>query len=566
MMLSLFIVCSIGSQVHYNSSNENIPTPVDGHILAESSIFTYIGGWNHDTVDCIVVDNEGNSYIAGRTLSNNIPQPPEGPAISYSGLSDYYVMKISSAGELVYTSYIGASGIDGSLSMSAGTACAIDVDDLGRVYMTGSTDSYYFPMVNAWDSNYHGFGDGFVLRLDPSGTAFQYSTFIGGNGVDEPTAIKVDDSYNVYIAGFTRSSDFLTQYAYDSTLGGNSDLFLLKLNQNGQLIFSTYVGGSGSEVTYGDSLAVDEGGNAYIVGNTWSSDLPVSNPAFPFKDPYNDLYFWKFNSNGGFEAGLYYGSGSSDHIGGIAVDHLGYIYLCGSGSEIPLDYTIYPYTSWRISMYIAKFSPNTDLLHATGIGGASSTHPYDLTVDDRCSIYVTGRTQASNFPMEDPLDNSYGGEGDCFITKLSNEGDQILFSSFIGGSGEEIGLTMTPTQYGTILVGGVTNSSDLSVVNPLVSEHHNYDGFLIEFDDAWEDTPLLITLPTSTTTTTTITIPTPTTTTTTTTTTSTSQPDPYSPVGIFSDLHIDDVLRVGLVVEIIILFSFVGFIKHRQRQ
>lgn len=556
MLLIILLGVSIQLTGSYTNWIDSPSILIDNSVLSEVTLSSFIGGSLADTVDCVVADDLNNIYIAGRTRSNNIPSDGN-LGFEYSGMNDYYVMKLSSTREIVYATYIGADGYDGSPVIDPLSACSIDVDNLGRVYMTGTTDSYNFPVVNAWEEEHQGFGDCFALRLSPTGNSIEYSTFLGGyDDLDVGTAIKVDDSYNAFICGWTRSSTFPTLQAHDYNLGGNSDVFLLKLSSSGQLVFSTYVGGSDRESTLGgSSLALDNENNAYIIGSTSSPDLPITNYAIPYNDP-SDLFFWKVDSQGNFLTGSYYGGTLTDEVGGIAVDDQGHIYLTGlAGGDISLDYSIGP----NPQAFVAKFENWGSLIHSTGFGGTEINRPLGLVIDEEDCPWVTGYSYASDFPLEDPIEDSYDGLGDCFILKLSSYGDRLLFSSYLGGSQEEMGFAVAATHFGRVFVGGVTNSSDFLCVNPLIATNLDLDGFIVEFEDIWEDTP-----PPTTSTTTTNTIPTTTTTTTTSpsqTSGSTTPPFPDNPNTLVS---LDTLLTIGLCLELVVLSIMVLFIKKQQ--
>jgi hypothetical protein len=519
----------------------------DHAITSDMTFSTFIGGSDDDTVDCIVVDDFNNTFIAGRTRSANISSGAN-VRFAYSGRGDYYVMKLNPSQEIEYLTYIGADGPEGSADLTPIGACSIDVDDLGRVYMTGTTDSYYFPRVNPWQDEFGGLGDCFALRLSPTGDSFQYSTFLAGHGLDLGTTIKVDASYNAYICGWTRSSDFPTMNAYDSSLGGNSDLFLLKLDSVGRLVFSTYIGGSGQESTEGtSSLFLDEDGNAYVIGLTNSPDLPVTNHEIEYNAPYTDLFFWKVDAGGAFLAGSYFGSPDGDEVGGICVDDLGYIYLAGTTmGAIPFNYSI----GSNPTAFVAKFSNDGIFIRSTGFGGQDITHPLSFFIDDDHCAFISGYTYSSDFPLEDAIESTYDGLRDCFAVKLSSGGDRLLFSSYLGGSEEDTGFTILATPDHRIVIGGSSNSSDFESVDSLISAKEELTGFIVEFEDIWVDIPLTtstITTTASTTMTTTSTVPDF-------SFTTTITPD--------STLFLNNILMTGIVCELFILFLEVRHIRR----
>jgi len=170
---------------------------------------------------------------------------------------------------LIYSTYLGGSG--GDLGSS------IAVDGSGNAYVTGYTYSTDFPTQNPFQRTLRGRQDVFVTKLNPSGNALVYSTYLGGSGDDTANSIAVDGSGNAYVTGYTYSTDFPTQNPFQRTLRGRQDVFVTKLNPSGNaLVYSTYLGGSGDDLGFG--IAVDGSGNAYVTGSTSSTDFPTQNP------------------------------------------------------------------------------------------------------------------------------------------------------------------------------------------------------------------------------------------------------------------------------------------------
>ena len=264
----------------------------DGRSLGYS---TYLGGDDHsshasDSGRGIAVDGDGNAIVVGETASENFPtvnalQPhlaTQGCNGNLQfGCSDAFVAKLSSSGSsLVYSTYLGGNMPDG--------AAAVAVDSEGNAYVTGDTWSVDFPVYRALQPLYHpqpgGPGpDAFVCKIDPAGSSFFYSTYLGGHDVDKGQSIAVDAAGNAYIAGETWSCDFPAEHAWqprgDITVYFSQcfDAFLAKIVPDGSaLVFSTPLGGRGSDSASG--VAADLHGNAYVTGSTASADFPLSRP------------------------------------------------------------------------------------------------------------------------------------------------------------------------------------------------------------------------------------------------------------------------------------------------
>jgi hypothetical protein len=234
---------------------------------------TYFGGSDRDGGVGIVVDGSGFMYVLGHTESLDFPSKNafKSYLIKLSGSGDAFVTKFTPSGDqLVYSTYLGGEYFDG------GSRIAVDAD--GAAYIIGSTQSADFPLKNPVKSNYRkGDVDAFITKLNPTGSSLIYSTYLGGSAYDSGNGLAVDSSGSAYIAGETRSSDFLLKNAFSLSLNGAADAFLMKVAPWGDVLeFSTYFGGGGSESA--KCLGLDSRGNIYIAGSTSSSDLPLKRP------------------------------------------------------------------------------------------------------------------------------------------------------------------------------------------------------------------------------------------------------------------------------------------------
>ena len=270
------------------SYNKNHPLIIDP-VLVYS---TYLGGSGCEDGYDIAVDTSGNAYVTGITYSTDFPvvNPIQG---SFAGYYDAFVSKLNSSGTaLVYSTYLG-----GSNYYDSGQGIAVDTS--GNAYVTGGTDSTNFPLVNPIQGSLAGSGDAFVTKLNTSGTALVYSTYLGGSGGEIGSGIAVDSSGNVYVTGTTSSTNFPLVSPIQRRCGGCSsgnDAFVTEVNASGTgLVYSTYLGGNGDDHSGG--IATDAFGNAYITGVTNSSNFPT---ASPFDGSYNggvsDVFVTKIGS------------------------------------------------------------------------------------------------------------------------------------------------------------------------------------------------------------------------------------------------------------------------------
>ncbi len=446
---------------------------------------TFIGGQYGESGNGIAVDNSGNAYVSGHTNSQNFPTTPGAYDNTLNG-SDCFVLKLNSNGAgLIYSTFIGGNDHD--------RGDGIVVDEYGSAYVTGHTKSSDFPTTSgANDTTHNGVSDVFILKLNRTGAALKYSTYIGGNYGDVGTAIAIDTVGNAYVTGYTYSSDFpTTSGANDTTHNGVSDIFILKLNQTGAaLIYSTFIGGSDDERE--NSIVVDTSGNAYVTGLTNSSDFPTT------KDAYADTYnggFWdgfviKLNKTGSsLTYSTYIGGSGRDYGTGIAVDISGNTYVTGAtwSSDFPTTQGAYDNTfNGTYDSFVLKLNQTgAALIYSTYIGGSSGEVGEDISVDGDTNAYVAGGTWSSDFPTTPgAYDQSFnGGFYDVFVLKLTNTGSALIYSTYIGGNVDEncydIAIDIDGYAYGT----GFTVSSNFPTTTGAFDTSFNggsYDGFILK--------------------------------------------------------------------------------------
>jgi len=284
------------------------------------SYSTYLGGKGLDEGHGIAVDSSGAAYVAGFTGSTDFPTQAPIQSASKGGY-DAFVAKISPSGSsLVYSTYLGGAQDDQALGIA--------VDSSGSAYITGPTASSDFPVASAYQATYK-FADAFVAKLSPSGSSLVYSTFLGGSGSEGSFAIAVDSSGSAYVTGRTLSADFpVVAGAYQSRLDGNYDVFVTKFAPAGNaLVYSTYVGGKGSEAGY--AIALDSAGSAYVAGWTNSTDFPTLGQ-IQTDQANDDAFVFKLTPDGSaLVYSTYLGGSSNDYAQGIAVDPTGAAYVAG---------------------------------------------------------------------------------------------------------------------------------------------------------------------------------------------------------------------------------------------
>jgi hypothetical protein len=298
---------------------------------------TYIGGGSDDFCNAIALDSSGNLYIAGETLSSDIPvvNAFQGAKASGAGGADAYVAKLASTGgSLLYATYLGGTALD--------AAFAIAVDTSGNAYVAGDTDSADFPLQSPFQG-YGGDGDAFIAKLSPTGSSLLYSTYLGGTVNEQGRGIAVDESGNMYVAGHTSSRDFPVQNAYQATHGGGVlDFFISKLTPDGaSLLYSTYLGGDNIDQCFG--MAVDPSGSVHVAGMTNSTNFPTAHAYQAAPAGGGDAVVAKLGPTGGSLAyATYLGGSQLDAAFALAIDQAGSVYVAGVTASA--DYpTMNPY-------------------------------------------------------------------------------------------------------------------------------------------------------------------------------------------------------------------------------
>lgn len=433
---------------------------------------TYLGGSSPDVGNGIAVDSSGNAYIAGDTLSANFPtlNPYQSTLLD---TRDAFITKVNSAGVPIYSTYLGGNDIT--------SAFGITVDSSEHAYIVGGTSATNFPIVNAFQSLKAGMEDAFVTKLDPTGSVLIYSTYLGGTGEDEAETIAADSGGNAYIIGTTSSSDFPTLNALQPTLNGAQNAFVTKLNSAGNgLIYSTYLGGDNN--THGNSLTIDYLGNVFVTGETNSTNFPIVNAFQPLPGGANDAYIAKISSSG---ANLIYSSylgGTADEFGSdVAIDNQGNAYVTGYTSSInfPTLNALQPLLAGTTNTFITKVSPTGSLIFSTYLGGSGVDQAFAILVDNAGNAYTTGGTTSPNFPTVNPYQATIGGGADVFLTKINSAGSTIIFSTYLGGSGDDRSFDIGADIGTNIYITGLTASGNFPTLNAFQSTYGGSDDAFI---------------------------------------------------------------------------------------
>jgi hypothetical protein len=497
----------------YDTSRPLVIDPV----LAYSS---YLGGAGLDEAEAIAVDSAGAAYVTGRTDSANFPvaSPIDG---SLSGVTDAFITKFDPSGSgLVYSTYFGGSSSEGSFGIA--------VDSSGAAHVTGHTDSPDFPVTTgAFQQSFVGTSaDAFVAKLNPAGTALDYSTYLGGTqsiraGLTVGKGLALGPGGSIYVSGFVWTPHLPTtpgavqSACVLSTADGRcKDAFLAKINPAGggasDLLYLTYLGGNGTDDAAG--IAVDANGSAHLTGITYSTDFPITAGAFQVslagREAKADVFVTKINPVAGGASDLVYstylgGSMASgirtanigvDEGNGIAVGPSGKMYVTGTSRSSDFPTTprsaqtrVGGCTPSACDAFLSILDPagggRTDLVYSTYLGGSFADFGEAVAVDAAGTAVVAGTAVSTDFPVKDPIPGASAGavrgNPEAFVAKINPAGAgsaDLLFATLLGGDGVELGRGVALDGTGNIYVTGETRPHE-SVAFPTVNAYQpNFGG------------------------------------------------------------------------------------------
>jgi uncharacterized protein (TIGR03437 family) len=498
------------------------------------SYSTYLGGASNESSRSVALDSQGNIYIDGVSDSTTLGLPG-GFQISNGGAGDAFIAKFNPSGKLVYLTYLGGSAID------IGTGLAVDAS--GNAYMAGMTLSPNFPVTKgAFQQTYAGSGggacetsgDAFVAKLNPSGSALIYSTYLGGNQDDFGSALAIDAAGDAYVTGYTLSANFpVTTGVYQPAFAGSGgqhskpvcnglnqaipqpwfvtgDAFVTKLNPTGTgLVFSTYLGGTLDD--FGLSIALDSSDNVVVGGFTLSENFPVTSGALDGSFGGSEFQNMFFTSGDGFVTKLkadgtalvfstYLGGSGDDLVSGVTSASDGTTWVTGFTSS-----QNFPVTSGAVQptyggYYTLPFliedlvgdafatginSTGTAVVYSTYLGGQNNDMGDAIAVDSTGLVYVAGSSDSPNFPVtSNAIQLKFAGDGgqapyfdygDGFVAVIDPTSGKLVYSSYFGGSQDDQFWGIALDGAGGVWAAGNTMSTNLPVsINAQQSAYAGY--------------------------------------------------------------------------------------------
>ncbi|NAS31504.1 hypothetical protein GTQ40_11010 [Flavobacteriaceae bacterium R38] len=360
---------------------------------------THLGGSKWDAIQGLTSDTEGNIYAIGTTYSSDFPIDSNGFQSKSGGKSDAFVIKLNVEGKVVWSTFLGGSQDEDGRNIVIGQD--------GNIHVIGRTESKDFPIIaGALQSQLAGGIDVFVATLNPDGKVLA-TTYLGGSGNDIGFSIELDDMGRRYIGGTTNSLDFPVHNAIQEVNHGENDLFIVMIDSTGSsLEFASYLGGKGTDQIYNVNLGPL--GDVFIMGVTTSSDFPTTQGVFQpeFK-------------------------GERDAI---------------------------------ITRLNVK---DRNIVYSTYLGGKNAETLRNLVVDKKGNAFITGQTSSKDFPTVNSFQPKLRGRSDAFMTMLNPSGTSLIYSTLFGGKGTEIFEGAAIGTDGSITVSGLSSSKDFPLVNPL---------------------------------------------------------------------------------------------------
>ena len=374
--------------------------------------------------------------------------------------------------DLAWSTFHGGSDSD--------EAGGIAVDRDGNVYVTGVTYSSDFPTLEGDDANLDGDYDAFVSKFGPDGTLV-WSTYLGGRNADHGSDITVNTAGDVFVTGYTGSDDFPTLGGYDTSLDGSSDVFLTRFGPDGDLRWSTYLGGSGGDL--GQAITAYGEENVYLTGCTNSADFPTPGGYETDLKGGNDAFVTKFSIGGALRWSTYLGGHSNDTGYGITADAAENVYVTGEtwAGDFPVLDAADETLDGDYDAFVSKFNPDGVLCWSTYLGGNKGDAGAGIVAAGMENLYLTGWTRSTDFFTPGAYDTSYnGGWRDAFVSKFSGEGT-LRWSTYLGGSHDDRGWGIALDESEDVVVAGEAESLDFPVIGGYAANSGYYDAFVARF-------------------------------------------------------------------------------------
>lgn len=415
-------------------------------------------------------DAQGKWYVGGTSGAKDLPVIGNAPQNARSGDLDVFVMRIDpnypGGPTVTDLTYFGGAGADQLKAMA--------VDPAGPVYITGTTASTNLPVTdNAAELTLGGGVDAFMAKIDfsqPAASALTYTTYLGGSDFDTSSAMLLDTNGNLYITGYTNSTNFPTAGTpFQNASAGGWDVFLTQYDPAGKLLYSTYLGGTGTDTAR--SLAPAPDGSVIIAGTTLSWNFPMRGNSYNSNYPGGgDGFIAKFSVASGVIYSTFLGGSGAEDLKQVAVNAAGQLVVSGwtLSQDFPItagacQTTLRGGTDMFVSVLDLTLPGSSSLVYSTLLGGSNSDVPYAMKLDANGQVLLTGYTYSdSDFPVTpSAFQSQYGGAVDSFLARIdpSQAGaNSLVYATYLGGKGKDFGYAVDLNSNGEIFVVGSTSS------------------------------------------------------------------------------------------------------------
>lgn len=449
------------------------PLVIDPVIAYSTYLGGSTGGLGDDEGDAIAVDAAGNAYVTGRTASTNFPATA-GLDVTLGGTDDAFVTKLSPAGAVLWSTYLGGTGFEQGFGVAFDTAGS-------AVYVTGNTTSADFPSTGGFDTTLGGAQDAFLTKLAAATGALTWSTYVGGTGDESGSAVAADASGNAFVTGQTGSATSIASgTGYDASLNGPTDAFIVKVSPAGALSFGTYVGGDADDQGLG--VKVDSTGNVYITGATASStSFPLVSAFDSTLNGSQDAFVVSVTNAGALRYGSYLGGDGDESGYGVAVagSNLFVTGFTSSGTGFPTVGGSDTFLGGTSDAFVTKISATPSIIWSTYLGGSADEAGFGIDVDASGAANVTGYTSSADFPLPGAVDATFAGTSEAFHTRLNGADSAVLSSTFLGGSGDDQGFGIAVNGNAIHITGFTNSASGFPLVAPADSTFGGIsDGFV----------------------------------------------------------------------------------------
>lgn len=492
LSIALYLLISFNlvatESFHSTTSKITAPTALNTTGPVSFAYGTYYGSSINNNFNDIKVDNTGNIYAFGTTISQGF---------------DAVLAKFDSNGTLLWERLIGGSDADNNHPDNNFDYGKITLDDAGNCYLTGVTSSDNFPLVNAIQNSRAGGTDAFIAKYDPDGNLL-FSSYLGGSENENDFgagAVAVDQNGNIFITGTTKSSNFFnTSSAFQNTLSSidEPDIFVVKISPDFSTVNGTYWGDENLDVARAIELASD--GTVWIGGYSENSTLPLPGQNTAAFDAKDGLLLAFNNALSQLTGGTFYGGIFDDEINDLTLDASNNIYITGSTfstSDFPTANAFQSFYQGGQMAFMAKYSGSGNLTISTFLGGSQNESGNGISINDQGDIFVVGTTSSDDFPFHRSAQETYNNWNcnyDGFVFKFNADGTRDWGTAYGGWRGDDP-KSVTVNSSGQVVVVGKTNSTDLPTSMGANQEDAAFAGvnaFLAIFEVACPSIPIII--------------------------------------------------------------------------